>query len=201
MTSKSVEKALDIFREHKGVLRNAQAKKLGIHEMVLSQMVNEVLLVREGKGIYRLADLPPLSNPDFVQVAIKMHTAVICLISSLNFHNLTTEIPNKVYIALPRGTKGTQIDYPPLDIIWPVERIYSAGIEEHDIDGVNVKIYCKEKTVADCFRYSKKVGSSVALEALKDYLRTPNYSLDLLFKYAQINKVEKTISPFIMALI
>jgi predicted transcriptional regulator of viral defense system len=201
MTSSGVEKAYKIFKDNKGILRTAQANRLGIHAEVLARMVNEGLLVKEGKGLYRLTDLPPLTHPDFIQVGYRIPDAVICLISALNFHDLTTQIPNKVSIALPQGTKRPQIEYPPLDILWPVERIYSAGIEEYDIDGVVVKIYSKEKTVADCFRYSKKVGASIALEALKDYMRSPDYNLDLLYKYAQIDKIEKIIAPYIQAII
>lgn len=201
MTSLGMANALKVFKDNKGILRTAQANKLGVHSEILAQMVDKGLLVKEGRGFYRLAELSPFSNPDFVVVGLRVPDAVICLISALNFHNLTTQIPYKIYISLPRGKKRPQIDYPPLDILWPVDRIYTAGIEEHEIDGVMVKIYSKEKTVADCFRYSKKVGNSIALEALKDYLRTPHYDLNLLIKFAQIHGVEKTIIPYIKAII
>ena len=201
MPGETFEKAREIFSRHNGILRASQANKLGLHGMVLTRMVDEGLLVKEGRGIYRLADLPPLSNPDFVRVSLSIPTSVICLISALNFHNLTTQIPYKVYIALPRSAKKPQIDYPPLDIIWPKEEIYLAGIEEHRMDGVPVKVYSKEKTIADCFRYNKKVGLSVAIEALKDYLGEQNKDLGMLFTYARIDHVEEIITPYVKAIV
>jgi predicted transcriptional regulator of viral defense system len=183
------------------MLRTSQAKKLGINELILSQMLEAGLLVKESRGLYRLADLPPIINPDLVHVSIRIPKSVICLISALNFHNLTTQIPYKVYVALPRGTKRPKIDYPPLDFIWPVERIYLAGIEEHNIDGIVVKIYDKEKTIADCFKYRNKIGLSIAVEALKDYVGTQGHNLELLVNYARIDKVEKIIIPYIEAVI
>ena len=198
---KSFQKAIEVFRTQNGILRVSQANELGIHYMVLSQMVEEGLLVKEGRGLYRLAELPPLSNPDLVQVALRIPSAVICLISALNFHDLTTQIPYKVYIALPRGVKRPLFDYPPLEIIWPGEKIYSTGIQEHVIDGAPVKVYQKEKTIADCFRYSKKVEREITIEALKDYLGGGERNLDLLYEYARLNKVEKEILPYVKALI
>ncbi len=151
--------------------------------------------------MYRLAELPPLSNPDLIQVSLRIPNSVICLISALNFHNLTTQIPYKVYVALPRGTKRPQIAYPPLDFIWPIERIYSAGIEKHSIDGVTVRVYSKEKTIADCFKYRNKIGLSIAIEALKDYMGSQVRDLSALLNYARIDKVEKIITPYIEAIL
>ncbi len=201
MPEDTFEKAKDIFNQQNGILRTSQAKKLGINEATLSRMTAAGLLTREGRGLYRLADLPPLSNPDFVKVALRVPAGIVCLVSALNFHNLTTQIPYKVYLALPRGTKSPQIDYPPLEFIWPVERIYSAGVEEHTMDGIKVKLYRKEKTIADCFKYRNKIGLSIALEALKDYISQGSTNLELLRHYARIDKVEKIITPYVEAML
>ena len=195
------EKAKEIFSKYNGILRCSQANRLGIHSTVLVQMVDKGILVKEGRGIYRLADLPPLSNPDFVRVSLSIPNGVICLISALNFHNLTTQIPYRVYLSLPRGTKRPQFEHPPLDIIWPINKVYSSGIDEHNIDGVPVKIYCKEKTVADCFRYRKKIGLSIAIEALKDYLVLHDKNLDKLFRYARVDDVDDVITPYVRAIV
>jgi predicted transcriptional regulator of viral defense system len=200
MAKESFEKALEVFEQNNGILRTSQAKRLGINEATLMYMVDEGLLIKEGRGLYRLAILAPLSNPDLIQVSIKIPNSIICLISALNFHNLTTQIPYKVYVALPRGTKRPQIEYPPLDYIWPVDRIYSAGIEEYSLSGVQVRIYNKEKTIADCFKYRSKIGFSVALEALKDYVSTKDCNLDALFHYSRIDRVDKVIFPYVKAL-
>jgi len=199
MTRKSFEKAKVIFNQNNGILRTGQAKKLGVHQQILADMVEVGILVRESRGLYRLADLPPLSNPDLVHVAKRVPESVICLISALNFHNLTTQIPYRVYIALPRNNKPPRIDYPPLDIIYMSSKPYFAGIEEHNIDGVLVKVYNREKTVSDCFKFRNKIGKDVALEALKDYLRLPDRQINLLLEYSRVNRVENIIRPYLEA--
>lgn len=199
MTRKAFEIADKIFRENHGILRTSKAKKLGINEPTLIQMCNEGLLVKESRGLYRLADLPPLTNPDLVQVAIRVPSSVICLISALDFYQLTTQIPYKIYIALPREVKAPRIEYPPLDIVYLSKKPYSAGIEEHILDGVGVRVYSREKTIADCFKFRKKIGLDIALEALKDYLRQPNRDIQGILDYAKINRVEKIIRPYLQA--
>lgn len=199
MLRKTFVKAEEIFRNHNGILRTGQAKKLGINEYTLVQMTEAGLLVREARGLYRLADLPPLSSPDLVKVAMRVPDSVICLISALSFHNLTTQIPYRVYIALPRSLKAPQFDYPPLDIVYMSADPYIAGIEKHSIDGVLVRIYNQEKTIADCFKFRNKIGKDVALEALKDYLKLPDRQISTLIEYAKINRVENIMRPYLEA--
>ena len=199
MSRISFEKAEKIFRGHNGIMRTSQAVKMGINQHTLIGMYEEGILVREARGLYRLADLPPLSNPDLVHVASRVPESVICLISALNFHNLTTQIPYRVYIALPQKTKAPKLDFPPLDLVYLSQKPYFAGIEEHFIDGVVVKIYNREKTVSDCFKFRNKIGKDVALEALKDYLRLPDRQINLLLEYARINRVENIMRPYLEA--
>lgn len=201
MTKSSFEEAIEVFQQNQGILRTTQAKELGVNEATLMRMVEDGLLVKESRGLYRLASSPPLSNPDLVHISLRIPNSVICLISALSFHNLTTQIPDRVYVALPRGTKKPRIDFPPMEFIWPIERIYSAGIEEHTIDGVSVRIYDQEKTIADCFKYRNKIGLTVAIEALKDYMTQPSINLDKLFHYAQIDRVEKIITPYVKTIL
>jgi predicted transcriptional regulator of viral defense system len=162
-------------------------------------MVMAGWLVMESRGLYRLADLPPLGHPDFVQVALRAPSSVICLISALNFHNLTTQIPFKVYIALPSKTKAPRIEYPPLDIVYLLPKPYSTGLQEYILDGTRVRIYSREKTIADCFKFRNKIGLDVALEGLKDYLRQPGRNIDELLHCAQIDRVEKMMSIYVQA--
>lgn len=197
MTKKTFVKAEKIFRNHNGILRTGQAKKLGIDQPILIQMWKEGLLIKEARGLYRLADLPPLSNPDFVQVALRVPDSIICLISALNFHQLTTQIPYRVYIALPQKVKPPRLEYPPLDIVYLSPKPYLAGIEEHTLDRVPVRIYSREKTVADCFKFRNKIGLDIALEALKDYVRQPGRDIPKILEFARINRVEKIIRPYL----
>lgn len=199
MPRKSFEKAEELFRQNSGILRTSQAKKLGINEYTLVQMTEAGLLIREARGLYRLADLPPLSNPDLVKVSMRVPDSVICLISALNFHNLTTQIPYRVYIALPRSVKAPRLDYPPLDIVYLSLLPYTTGIEDHNLDGAFVRIYNREKTIADCFKFRNKIGQDIALEALKDYIRLPDRQLNLLLEYASIDRVQNVMRPYLEA--
>jgi len=140
---------------------------------------------------------PPLSNPDFVQVALRVPDSIICLISALNFHQLTTQIPYRVYIALPQKVKPPRLEYPPLDIVYLSPKPYLAGIEEHTLDRFPVRIYSREKTVADCFKFRNKIGLDIALEALKDYVRQPGRDIPKILEFARINRVEKIIRPYL----
>jgi predicted transcriptional regulator of viral defense system len=121
------------------------------------------------RGVYRLSDLPPISNPDLVSVALRVPKAVICLISALSFHNLTTQVPHEVAIALERGTESPRIDFPPVSIHRFTKEAYYGGIEKHEIDGVKILVYGPEKTIADCFKFRNKLGLDVVLESLKLY--------------------------------
>ena len=190
-----------IFADHKGILRASKAIELGVPKHVLYEMVETGELVREAQGIYRLSDSDPLSNPDLVNLSLRVPRAVFCLISALYFHELTTQIPHSVYFALPRDVKTPKIPYPPVWVFHYSDASYKAGIVEHELDGVKVKIYDREKTIADCFKFRQKVGMDVALEAVKDYFTQPNPNVSLLLKYARVNRVEKIIRPYLEALI
>jgi predicted transcriptional regulator of viral defense system len=159
------------------------------------------LVVQESRGLYRLAETPVGSYPDLIHVALRVPKGVICLISALAFHDLTTQIPHYVYLALPQYSEKPRIEYPPLRIFWVSPEPFLAGIEEHVLDGTPVRIFSLEKTVADCFKFRNKIGLDVALEALKDCLRTRRCQIDVLEKYARIDRVEKVIRPYLEALL
>lgn len=127
------DKAKALFRRHGGLLRTSEALRLGIHPRTLYAMRDEGVLEQLSRGLYRLAELPPLGAPDLVAVARKVPTAVICLISALAFHELTVQIPHTVYIALARGTEPPRLDYPPVRIFW------FTGDAFADYEGVRVR--------------------------------------------------------------
>ena len=190
-----------IFTDHHGILRASAAIELGVPKHVLYEMVKTGELVREAQGIYRLSESDPLGNPDLVNISLRVPKAVFCLISALYFHELTTQIPHQVYFALPRDVKTPKIQYPPIRVFHFSKGPYQAGIVEHELDGVRVKIYDREKTVADCFKFRQKVGMDIALEALKDYLSQPPLNVSLLMKYARVDHVEKIMRPYLEALL
>ena len=190
-----------IFAEHNGILRASTAIELGVPKHTLYEMVKAGELVREAQGIYRLSETDMPGNPDLVNISLRVPRAVFCLISALYFHELTTQIPHFIYFALPRDVKTPKIHVPPIWVVHYSEASYKAGIVEHKLDGVKVKIYNREKTIADCFKFRQKVGMDVALEAIKDYVSQPNLDVSLLLKYARVNRVEKIMRLYLEALL
>ena len=198
---KRFQKAEEIFRQNYGLLRTAEASRLGIAPATLYAMREAGVAVQENRGLYRLAEVQPPGNPDLVQVALLVPKAVICLISALSFHGLTTQIPHRVYIALPRRSQRPRLAYPVIDVIWLPELAYQAGIETHVLDGVTVHIYGREKTLADCFRYSERVGKDVLLEMLHEYKRQGNVNVASILHYARIDRVVEKIQPYLEAIL
>ncbi len=194
-------RARSIFRQHGGVLRTKDALRLGIHPETLYRMRDSGSLASLGRGLYRLSDLPPLGNPDLVTVGMKVPSGVICLISALAFHELTTEIPHEVYLALPRGTEPPRLDHPPLRVFWFSKRVFEFGVEAHQLDGTQVRIYSPEKTIADCFKYRNKIGLDTAREALKLYLERRKRNLDAMLEAAEVCRVSKVMRPYLEALV
>lgn len=198
--SKAFEIAREIFLQHNGILRSKEARRLGIHPQTLSRMLEAGLLVKEERGLYRLVEIQLTGNADLIQVAKLVPDGVICLLSALTFHNMTTQIPHRVYLALRQDMKKPRFQYPPLEVVWMSGNSYSAGIEKRDLDGVVVPIYNREKTVADCFKFRNKIGLDVAIEALEEYLRQTDRSIDILLQYSRIDRVRNVIDPYIKAL-
>ncbi len=192
--------ATAIFREHGGMLRTGEALQLGIHPRTLYEMRDSGTLERISRGVYRLADLPPLSEPDLVPVATRMPRGVICLISALAFHRLTREIPHYVYVALPRGAEPPRLEHPPLRVFWLTEPVFRAGVETHAVDGVSLRIYSPAKTIADCFKYRNKIGIGVAVEALRMLKERGDLDSDEILHFARICRVETVMKPYLQAL-
>lgn len=190
-----------IFKKREGILRASEAIRLGVPEHIVYEMVEKGELVKEARGVYRLAETEMSSNPDLVQVSLLVPKAVICLISALYFYELTTQIPHSIYVALPQNTPRPRVKYPPLEVFWVKHSLHSVGMDVHVLDGVKVKIYNREKTVADCFKFRNRVGEDIALEALKDYIRQPKMDVHKLLEYAKINRVEKLMTPYLKSLL
>ena len=195
----SVEKAVETIRQMGGTVRTAEAIREGVHPRTLYALRDCGTLEQISRGVYRLADLGVLSSPDLVTVASRVPHAVICLISALSFHNLTTQIPHKVSIAIDRDSRVPQVHYPPITVHRFASVCFKAGIEEHHIDGVTVRIYSPEKTLADCFKFRNKIGMDVVLEALKLYKTRKKFNLGDLLKYAGTCRVESVMKPYLEA--
>ena len=153
------------------------------------------------RGVYRLADGSPLGNPDLVTVATRVPGGVICLISALAFHELTTQIPHEVHVALPRGAEEPRLDHPPIKTYRFTGEAFTEGVETHELDGVIVRIYNPEKTLADCFKFRNKVGLDTVVEAVRFYRERKRVKVDDLMRYAAICRVKKIIRPYLEALL
>jgi predicted transcriptional regulator of viral defense system len=193
------KRAVAIFRQQGGLLRTMSAIRLGISPRVLYGMRDEGIVEPLERGLHRLASLPPLGNPDLITVAVKAPGAVLCLVSALAFHEMTTQIPHEVYVALPRGAESPRIQYPPLRIFWFKGEAYSEGIEIHQLDKVTVRVYSPEKTLADCFKYRNKIGLDTVLEGLRFFSQRRRRDLSTLVKFARICRVENVMRPYLEA--
>jgi predicted transcriptional regulator of viral defense system len=199
--SDKTQEAIRIFRQHNGILRTSEALELGIHPRTLYAMRDSGVLERLERGLYRLAELPPLAYPDLVTVALKIRDGVICLISALDFHELTTEIPHAVDVALEMGSRRPHLSHPPLRIFWFSGPAWSEGVETYRIDKVPVRMTNPAKSVADMFKFRRKLGLDVALEALKRYRQDEDFDVGRLIHYARVCRVEEVIKPYLEALL
>jgi predicted transcriptional regulator of viral defense system len=195
------EKAKKTFQRSGGVLRMNEALQAGIHRRMLYSMLEVGLIEQLTRGLYRLADLPPLGNPDLVSVSRKIANGVICLISALAYHEITTQVPHEVYVALERGTEPPRLGHPPIRMFWFSGQAFTLGIQIHKIDGVPVRIYSPEKTIADSFKYRNKIGLDTAIEALKLYRGKKRFNPEDLMQIARVCRVEKIIRPYLETLL
>ena len=198
--TKLIDKARSVFEAHGGLLRTGEAIMAGIHPRTLYAMRKAGQVETLARGVYRLADQPPLSNPDLATVAKRIPRGVICLISALAFHELTTQVPHEVHLALPRTARRPRLAYPPLRVYRFSEGTIEAGVDTHVIDGVTARIFSPEKTLADCFKYRGKIGMEIVLEALRAYRgRRPQFQRVL--EYARICRVERIARPYLEAMV
>jgi predicted transcriptional regulator of viral defense system len=196
----SFEREKRAFSRGGGLLRTSAAMRAGIHPRTLYDMRDQGVVEQLSRGLYRLAGLPALSNPDLVTVAMKVPTGVVCLISALAYHEITTQIPHEVHVALPRGTEPPRLKHPPLRVFWFTGRSFTEGIETHKVDGIRLRVYSPEKTLADCFKYRNKLGLDTVLEALRLYRSRKRPNVDDLMKFARVCRVEKVMRAYLEAL-
>ena len=201
LSSDHREKAIGEFRRHGGMLRTKDAISAGIHPRTLYALRDDGTVELLSRGLYRLADAPPLANPDLIAVAKRTPQGVICLLSALSFHEITTQIPHEIYLAIPRNAEAPRIDYPPVRVFWFAGESFSEGIETHRLDDVPVRIYSLEKTLADCFKYRNKIGMDTVLEALRLYRDRKSVDVDALMQYAKVRHVQDVMRPYLEAIL
>lgn len=202
MTEKrKFQEASEVFRRLGGTLKTGDAVKAGIHPRTLYAMRDEGLIARLSRGLYRLIDFPVTASPDLVTVTMKLQGCVICLVSALAFHELTTQVPHAVYIAVHQKARPPRMDHPPIKAFYFDGPAFTEGIQQHNIDNIQVPIYDPEKTIADCFKFRNKIGLDVAVEALRLYVKRRPLKIDELTRYARICRVERVMWPYLEALL
>ena len=190
---------LDLLQQQ-GLLRASDLDAIGVPRVVLSRLTASGQLERVGRGLYRLPGSTASEHESLAAVAVKVPQAVFCLLTALQFHELTTQLPRQIWIAMPRGSHVPRIDYPPLKMVQMAGDTYSAGIEERERDGIKLRVYGIAKTVADCFKHRNKIGLDVALEALKEVRAKRKASADDLWRYAKICRVANVMRPYLEAI-
>ena len=186
----------------KGVLRPRDLVRSGIPRSAFARLHEQGRLVRLARGLYAVPDnVAQTEHQSLVEVAKRIPHGTLCLLSALRFHNLTTQSPFDVWIAIDRKAWRPQIPYPALRIFRFSGRALTAGVETHTIQGVKVRVYNPAKTVADCFKYRNKIGIDVALEALRDTWRSRRATMDQLTRFARICRVEQVMRPYLESLV
>ncbi len=200
MPTAITDRARKIFRAHGGTLRTTEALAAGIHPRTLYTMRDTGEIQSLARGVFRLGNLPPLGNPDLATVSKRVPHGVICLISALAFHELTTQVPHEIHLAISRTARRPRLDYPPLRVYRFSTTVFDAGIEAHTIDRIPVRVYSAEKTLADCFKYRNKVSMDVVLEAIRTYRRRTRPRFQQVFDYAKLCRVDRLMRPYLEAL-
>lgn len=190
------QRVLALTRQ-KGLLRASDLDAIDAPRVVLARLTAAGLLERTGRGLYRLPDAQGSEHESLVTVATKVPQAVFCLLTALQFHELTTQLPRQVWIAMPRGSHAPRIDYPPIRMVQVSGEAGTAGVETFERDGATLRVYGVAKTVADCFKHRHKIGLDVALEALKDARAQGKASVDDIWRYARICRVANVLRPYL----
>ncbi len=184
----------------RGAITRGEVVEAGIHTQVLSRLVRSGQLERTTRGRYRLLDSPITEHHGLALVAAAIPKAVVCLLSALSFHEIGTQLPHEVWIALDRRSRRPSLEYPRLRVARFSGPALVEGIETHGIEGETVRVYGPAKTVADVFKYRNKVGLDVALEALRDGWRARRFTMEEIDHYARICRVEHVMRPYLEAL-
>lgn len=194
------ERALTLARAQ-GIVRARDFTAAGIARTYIQRLCREGLLVRAGRGLYQAADAEIETQHSLVEASRALSHGVVCLLSALQFHGLTTQTPHEIWMMI--GSKKWAPRKPPgsLRIIRATGAALSEGVERHEIEGIEVPIYSAAKTVADCFKHRNKVGIDVAIEALRDCLRQRKCAVDDIWRYAKVCRVQNVMRPYLEALL
>lgn len=183
-----------------GIARARELEARGITRAQLARLVQEGLVLRQSRGVYIAASHAPTTQHALAQVAKRVPDGVLCLLTALRLHGLTTQSPAEVWIALPEKARRPQLDYPRLRVARFSGKALTEGIEERRVEGATLRVYSAAKTVADCFKYRNKIGIDVAVEALRDFSRKHRGGANDLARFAKICRVARVMQPYLDAI-
>ncbi len=183
-----------------GILRPRDLDNLGIPRTYLQRLRRRGLLAQLGRGLYALPKAKVTENHSLATACKQVPDGVVCLLTALRFHGLTTQSPFEVWLAINHKARSPKNGSPRLRLIRMSGKALSEGVEKHRIEGVTVRIYSSAKTVADCFKFRNKIGLDVALEALRDYRQKHRAGIDELWRFARICRVARVMRPYLEAL-
>jgi predicted transcriptional regulator of viral defense system len=193
-------RAISLVRE-RGLVRARDLKEAGIPSIALTRLAKAGKLERLGHGLYRTPDAAISENEGLLVIARKLPDAVFCLLTALQFHGLTTQLPRQVWISMPRSSHTPQMPYPPIRMIQVPKSILDDGVEKHMRDGIALRVYGVTRTVVDCFKHRSKVGLDVALEALREALSQKKTTMDDLWRQATTLRVANVMRPYLEAMV
>lgn len=193
------QQVLEIARDV-GVIRAKDITSHGIHPSALQRLEEQGLLIKSGRGLYTPVEANITEQHSLAEAAKRVPHGIVCLLSALSFYELTSQAPFEVWMTIPSNARCPKDDLLPLRVVYASGATLNAGVEEHNIEGVPVKIYSIAKTVTGCFKHRNKLGLDVALEALRECWRERRSSRDELWKYAKIDRVQNVMRPYLESL-
>lgn len=192
----TADKVLDLVSQA-GVLRSRDLDAHGIPRTYLSRLLAAGKLNRIGRGLYVLPESGVSEHRSLAEACKRAPNGVVCLLSALRFHELTTQAPAAVWLAIGEKDWRPRVDYPPLRIAHFSSAALHSGVEKHQIEGVTVSVFCPAKTIADCFKFRNKVGLDVAVEALRECWQSRRCTMDELWQYAKVCRVHNVMRPYL----
>ncbi len=197
--STPAERARDLL-ENERIARSCELERAGLSRSQIQRLMHQGVLERVSRGLYRLAGAPLTETSDLASAARLVPGGVLCLLSALRFHGLTTQNPFEVWMAIDRKAWRPRAEHPPLRLVYLSGAVLREGVEEHDLDGVTLRVFSAAKTVADCFKFRNKIGIDVALEALREFRRLHPKQLDDLWRSARLDRVTGVMRPYLEAM-
>lgn len=186
--------------KRRGVARTSDLESAGLTRVQIARLRDDGVIERVARGLYRLPGADVTEHHDLVMVASRSPDSIVCLVSALRFHDLTTQVAHEVWLAIPRDARAPALEYPPLRVIRMSGQSIEFGVEVHRLEGVDVRMFAASKTVADCFKFRNTVGLDVAIEALQDFRRLRKGTMDDLWRAAAACRVQRVMRPYMEAI-